>query len=359
MSTLAETGPTTTRLPRRTLSAWGVLLLTLGCSSAPVPGDLPPSAAELLALRDCSAPSTQRVANISAWVAARLHSWAYEPLSIDALNHLMAATRALDADDLGAASVAARLGAYEVVPLQTDGACLLLLEPTATAPVGQAQLVYARSFARDLVIEAPHVPEDHGTEAEAALLFEGLGAKMLILAGAHRCAVTTDSGCRASNQCNKVGVPVESDPSHSVHNAVNAMHLGLRASSATILQLHTNFRPDVNGDARISNGTRYPIAGTAADAFFKALSAPDVDARWCNDPSAPPEAGAFCGESNTQGLASNGAADQCQGRPSAAGGPEQHRFIHLEQNNAQMTAIGDWSSRIQTALAAAIPAHVP
>ena len=347
------------RFPGRKPSAWGCVLLVLGCSNAPAPGDLQPSPAELEALRDCSAPNTEHVASIPEWVAAKKHSWAYEPLSIDALNQVMAAARALDTGDLGTASVAARLGNYELVPLQTDTACLVLLQPTAAAPVGQAQLIYAPGFARDLVIEAPHVPEDHGTDAEAALLFEGLDAKVLILAGAHRCAVTTNSGCRASNQCNKVGIPVESDPAHSVRNAVNAMHLGLRASSSTILQLHTNFRADVNGDARISNGTRYPIPGTAADAFFAALAAPDIDARWCNDPSAPPEAGAFCGESNTQGLASNGAADQCQGRPSAAGGPEQHRFIHLEQSNARMAADGDWTPRIQAALAAAIPTRAP
>jgi hypothetical protein len=185
-----------------------------------------------------------------------------------------------------------------------------------------------------------------------------LQAKVLIIAGAHRCAVNTGSGCRNSNQCSRTGIAVESDPSHSIHNAVNAMHLAFRDTSATILQLHTNFRPDLNGDARVSNGTRYVIPGTAADAFFQTLKSPDIDARWCNDPAAPPESMAFCGDSNTQGLASNGAADQCLGHPSSAGGPEQHRFIHLEQNNARMDNIADWTARIQTALAVAIPARV-
>lgn len=335
------------------------LLLALACSGPEPSGAMQPSAAELAALRACTAQGTLHVASIPAFVAAAPHSWQYDPLSLDALNELMVATRALDTGDLGAASVAAARAGYELVPLATDSACLLLLQPTEAVPAGQARLVFATHFTRDLVIEAPHVPDDHGTDAESALLFEGLSAKALILAGAHRCAVTTSSGCRSSNQCNKVGIPVESDPAHSIYNAVNAMHLGLRQGSATILQLHTNFRADVNGDARVSNGTRYPIPGTAADAFFQALQAPDVDARWCNDPNAPPDAGAFCGESNTQGLASNGAADQCLGHPSSAGGAQQHRFIHLEQNNARMDAIEEWASRIQAALASAIPAQTP
>jgi hypothetical protein len=327
----------------------------LGCSDSSGSAGTAPAMQELAALRDCTAPNTLRFSSISAFVAGLSHSWAYAPLSLDALNDVVAATRALDAADLNAAAAAARRAKYELLPIATDSACYLLLQPTEAAPAGQARLVYSHNFGRDLVIEAPHVPEDHGTDAESALLFEGLQAKVLIIAGAHRCAVTTASGCRNSNQCNKTGVAVESDPSHSIHNAVNAMHLAFRDSSATVLQLHTNFRPDLNGDARVSNGTRYVIPGTPADAFFLALKSPDIDARWCNDPTAPPDSMAFCGESNTQGLASNGAADPCLGHPSSTGGPEQHRFIHLEQNNVRMDTIGDWTARVQTALAVAIP----
>jgi hypothetical protein len=327
----------------------------LGCSdSTGSAAALSPAALD--ALRNCTATNTIRVASIPAYVAGLSHSWSYAPLSLEALNEIMAATRALDAGDVDAATRAAKRASYELVPIATDSACDLLLQPTDAAPPGQARVVYAQAFDRDLVIEAPHVPEDHGTDAEAALLFEGLAAKALIVAGAHRCAVTDSSGCRSSNQCNKVGIPVESDPSHSVRNAVNAMHLAFRNGRATILQLHTNFRPELNGDARISNGTRYAIPGTAADAFFQALQAPEIDARWCNDPAAPPEPSAFCGESNTQGLASNGASDQCLGHPSSAGGAEQHRFIHLEQNNARMDTVDEWTARVQAALAIAVPA---
>jgi hypothetical protein len=231
----------------------------------------------------------------------------------------------------------------------------LLLQPTETAPPGQALLVYAVHWGRNLVIEAPHVPEDHRTDEEAALLFIRLRAKALVIAGAHRCAVTTPSGCKASTECGSSGIAVESDPSHSINNTVNAVHLAFRTTDAVTVQLHTNFKPDLNGDILVSNGTHYPISGTAADAFYSALKAPDVDSRSCNIPMAPPPKGAFCGETNTQSLASNGAADQCLGAAGSKGGPVVHRFIHVEQNNQRMDSLDAWAARVGDALATAVP----
>jgi hypothetical protein len=151
---------------------------------------------------------------------------------------------------------------------------------------------------------------------------------------------------------------------------VNAVHLAFRTSDATELQLHTNAHPEINGDALVSNGTRYAIAGTPADALYGALQAPDVQIHSCNDPASPAPKGAFCGEINTQSLASNGAADTCLGRPSSHGGAAQHRFIHLEQSNYRMCRPADiglssvclgsfvtWAERLAAALAVALPAE--
>jgi hypothetical protein len=77
---------------------------------------------------------------------------------------------------------------------------------------------------------------------------------------------------------------------------------------------------------------------------------------------------AFCGEINTQSLASNGAADTCLGRVTSTGGADEHRFVHVEQSNYRMCAPADigvnalcqssfdqWAERLGNALESSIP----
>jgi hypothetical protein len=318
------------------------------------PTDTPVS--DTTALADaCSRSDTIVVASIPEFVASLQHGFAFSPLSVDQVNGVIAATQALDTGSLSSASSSAARAGYRVAPLRAGSECYVLLQPTDAAPAGQALLAYAPRWTRNLVIEAPHVPEDHRTDAEAALLFVATSAKALVIAGSHRCAVTDPSGCRRSTECGSAGVAVASDPSHSVWNAVNAVHLAFRQTDAITLQLHTNFKPDLNGDVLVSNGTRYAIPGAPADALYQALKAPDIDARSCNDPAMPPTNGAFCGETNAQSLASNGAADQCLGTSSSKGGAQAHRFIHVEQNTQRMDPVEEWSARVGAAVLAAVP----
>ena len=314
-------------------------------------------------LSDCSASETRRVPSVFDLVSQTIYSSSYTPLALDAMNAITSAARALDRGDLLTAVETAPEAGYRITPLLAAETCYWVLEPVDAA-TGQATLLFARSWTRNLVIEAPHAHDDHRSGEEAALLFENLGAKAVLISGSHRCAMRDSSGCRPSTQCDPVNaVPAESDPAHSIHNALNAMHLAFRTTEATVLQLHTNHQQALNGDAMVSNGTRYSIQGTPADALYEALraaggasdAAPSVDVRSCNDPAAPVDPSAFCGETSTQSLASNGAADQCLGRPSSAGGPAAHRFIHLEQSYQQMDAVEAWATRIGAGVALAIP----
>lgn len=65
--------------------------------------------------------------------------------------------------------------------------------------------------------------------------------------------------------------------------------------------------------------------------------------------------GAFCGQTNTQSLASNGAADQCLGTSTSTGGAEAHRFVHVEQNSHRMDDLEPWVARLGDALGKAVP----
>lgn len=304
----------------------------------------------------CAAPDIT-ASSLGDFVGGLKHGFAYQPLSLAQTNAVRGAAHALFAGDLPAARAQASAAGYGVVALQAGSDCFWAMQPTDAAPPGQALLLVATSWQRDLVIEAPHVPNDNRTDAEAAILFGNLHARALVVAGAQRCAVTTASGCHSNRECGPSGVAVESDPSHSVTNALHAIHLGLAlgGSQSITLQLHTNVYSNLNGSVLVSNGTPYPIPGTAADALYAALQAPDIDVRSCNDPARPIAHGAFCGETNAQSLASNGATDSCTASGSRAGNASVHRFIHLEQDHQKVEAIDAWSARIANAIATAIP----
>lgn len=342
-------------------------------------------------IADCTAENSLQSASLEDFVNGLAHDYRYTPLSFDAMNSITNATRALDAEDLPAAQVAARGAGYGLSPLVVSSGCYWVLTPpgfhagagdAATTRIQQAVLVYSPKWTRNLVIEAPHATEDHNTDLESALLFETQSAKALIVSGSHRCIQgALSSGCRDSAECShpdSTGIspaipPSESDPAHSIHNAVYAMHLAFRDTDAVILQLHTNFHPEKNGDAMISNGTHFAIPGTFADRLYEELQAPDLVVGSCNDPAHPRPPGAFCGEINTEGLASNGAADTCLGAPSSKGTAADHRFIHLEQWRFRMCSKSElpndagtgqlsclsgydaWTARVGDALAKAIP----
>ena len=303
----------------------------------------------------CAASCTPRVATTRAFVETLLHGASYTPLDAAQTAAVREATSALLAGDRAAAESAAARAGFTVGPLLVGSECVLVLAPGPSAPAGQATLVVRGRFARDLVLEAPHVPNDGHTDVEAALLFDALGARAVAIAGASRCAVTTASGCHANTECNAAGTAVESDIAHSTRSAMHAMHLAIAAGPTLALQLHTNLEPTINGDALISNGVRAPGSAAAVGARFYAALGGVADARSCNDAASPPMAGAFCGTTNAQGLASNASADACLGSAGAA----SERFLHLEQYSRRLDQVETWSAQVAAALGSSLPAGGP
>lgn len=338
------------------LAVAACLTLTLAPAACGDPSG-PPLALEKPRLPDepCKQPGVAHYASTADLVAAMDHVWIYEPMPLELRNHITAATRALDAADLATVERLALQAGYALTPVVLGERCAFTLAPAEAAQKGQATLVVAAAYDRDLVIEAPHVPEDHQSDAEAARLFDDVRARVLIVAGAHRCASPTPSGCHPNKACSGAHESAESDVSHAVTSAFQAMHLAYRTTPAAIIQLHTNHSQTLNGDIQVSNGTSAVIPGTYADAFYAALHVPGVDVRGCNDPASPPPKGAFCGETNAQGLASNGAEDACFGRASSAGGAAAHSFIHVEQSFTRMDDLASWEPIVAAALAAAVP----
>lgn len=369
------------RLNRQGLAGWLCALLCAACSGDPSLATEPHGPGATLGTADCSANDTLQSTSVIDLVSAVQHAYSYMPLDLARMNALIEAVRALDQSDLDRAANAARDAGYRLQALRAGSACYWLLAPPGyPGAIEQALIFYAPAWQRNVVIETPHAREDHNTDLESALLFESVAAKALVISGSHRCVQgVATSGCQLSSECSHRDPttgktpaipPSDSDPAHSINNAVNATHLAFRTSDAIELQLHSNLHPELNGDALVSNGSRYVIPFTAADALYQALRSPDLNVRSCNDAALPPAKGAFCGETNTQSLASNGAADACRGRPTVNGDARVHRFIHLEQSNYQLCRPADLGSnplclgsfesfadRLSRALAIAFPAE--
>jgi hypothetical protein len=147
---------------------------------------------------------------------------------------------------------------------------------------------------------------------------------------------------------------VESDVAHAVDNALLTVHEAVAAGATPswALQLHTNLEPTINGDVLLSTGTRMAATPTSVAALlFASLASSGIDARTCNDPSRPVASTAYCGETNAEGLATNGAADSCTAFAKASSGT----FLHLEQNSGRLTDVDGWSNQVATAVAASIP----
>jgi hypothetical protein len=220
-----------------------------------------------------------------------------------------------------------------VSALQTPKECLLVLAPTSKAPPGQATLIVRPTWHRDLVIEAPHVPFDFETDAEAAQVFDAVRARAVLIAGAERCASSAASGCYPDPQCS--GESVESDPSHSMRSAFHAIHVAVATGDSTTtsaLQLHTNVDSSLNGDLRVSNGTTLTSHRMAA--FARALDESTLDVRTCDD-GVDTGDGEYCGITNTQGLASNGVGSSCTVFATSA----SDRFLHLEQTDDAVSLV--------------------
>jgi len=222
--------------------------------------------------------------------------------------------------------------------------------PGLTSPAGQATLLVRPRHRYDLAFEAPHVPNDFHTDQEVALLFDILGARVAIIAGANRCAVTTPSGCHTNTECLANGTAVQSDVAHAVSNAFQAMHVAVATTpgGTRALQFHANLELQLNGDATIADGARAddsPLTATLARALAGGTGR---DIRDCEDPVHPPTTAEYCGDGNAQGLASNDAANACTATASSASG----LWFQIEQDSEDLDDYVGWSEQMASAIGA-------
>lgn len=257
-----------------------------------------------------------------------------ERYEVPSIARLDALGRSIDAaidGDLRSAIAEAAIAEYA---LCEDGD-VLIWRPSDTT--GQARIAWRRSGTRGLVLEAPHPFHDSGTLEEARELFRAMGARVLIGAGAHRCA-NSAPGCEGmSTSC---GDPNGYRVSDAAHNAIATFQ---RAHERFAERFGSDFVVSVHGmgdaGASLSDGTNDPVG---ASSRVSVLAAALVDRGFasitsCNSGAGVPVVERLCGTTNTQGRHVNGSPDACNvGSPSASG-----RFVHFEQSREVRAAFAD------------------
>ena len=194
--------------------------------------------------------------------------------------------------------------------------------------------VNTHPLARGLVLEVPHPLYDIGTPDQGRAGFLVSQGRALIVAGSHRCASFTPSGCDGSTSaCGAISGPYPvSDSAHIATELFHFVHTRIAAQwpSTVIFSLHGMTDTGVS----ISNGTTTTIASDAPRVIPDVVAAyqrnfPTATVTTCNDYAGAPIQERLCGTTNVQGRQLNGATDPCI----SAATDVSHRFVHVEQDS--------------------------
>lgn len=226
--------------------------------------------------------------------------------------------------------------------------------------------------ARDVIVQAPHVPYERGTAEQAIVLLRDLRARAAIISGAHRCASRSFTMCNGmTSVCagDAEGFR-DSDVGHNTRTLFHLAHVVFaeRWKNAVVISLH-GMSKDHDGVVTsliISNGIQANDAGGSTPAtrlryaLAKAMNKPGrvvscnvrADSKYNYRP--------LCGFTNVQGRHVNGDRDACRIGVTRGTG----RFIHLEQDRSVLELyFEDWARinryPIPAALSRSLSAIVP
>lgn len=187
-----------------------------------------------------------------------------------------------------------------------------------------------------MVIEAPHPIIDRHTDREAAVLFLKLGARVLVISGANRCAAEAESSCSGRTRvCGGGREPYRtSDPAHNPATLFQVAHryFSRRWPKSIVFQPHGFNNRGSSVWFVISDGSteKRPgdpmLTGRIRDGLRRLLG-PDR-AVSCQDPADRSiRTRWLCATNTVQGRDLNGSPDACHISVKHASG----RFLHIEQ----------------------------
>jgi hypothetical protein len=247
-----------------------------------------------------------------------------------------AALEAVVDGDLAAARKAAAGAGYVAVESRQFGRRYTILLERDGAGIGPA-IAVAASPVRDAVLQAPHSLKDAQTDRQAVILFFRLGARALILSGAHRCAAREASSCSGKTRvCG--GGRGSYRTSDAAHNSDMLFHVAHRFFSrrwprSVAVQFHgfRNVQSPVwfviSDGSKERRPVRRKLAERVRDSIRdtlgrddRAVSCQDIDdrsitTRW------------LCATTTVQGRELNNSPDICRVPAERSSG----RFLHIEQ----------------------------
>ena len=198
-------------------------------------------------------------------------------------------------------------------------------------------IVLAKTPLRELIIEAPHGIADRATDIQSAIALTQLGARALLLAGAHRCASRSESSCSGRTWvCGDGRAPYRtSDTAHNPDTRFHTAHLILTNAwpKALVVQLHGFAIKNTDALVVLSDGSLEKRAGDSElieqvrDGIRMQFGRRN-SAVSCQDPEddrIPYRK--LCARTNVQGRHLNGVEDVCHDSAATASG----RFLHIEQ----------------------------
>lgn len=307
--------------------AWALLLIVLivgaGCdgSSGDVGAGPSPPGAVRGTLQD-------RVAALHDAMPRRADE-GFEPPTAADLAHWRSIVEALlDADTARARTlVAEHAPSYRVFTLTdtTVDRSYLLLQESPAVESGWGSVVVNPTPRRNLAVEVPHPVFDLDTHREGADLFRQTGARVLLLAGTHRCSNREPSPCDGRTDVCDDGRYAISDMAHVATAPFQATHEVVtdRWPTLTALSLHGNGNDDCE-TVFLSSGVADDTPARL-DTLARSLRDRGVEVGLPGSSSCP-----LVGSTNVQGRYSNGASSPCTEAASTAEGT----FVHVEQRRS-------------------------
>jgi hypothetical protein len=259
----------------------------------------------------------------------RRGSEGFEPPTRTELDRWRTVAEALVDGDTTAvdAQLAEHFPSYALVRFteEATGRRYYLVQETPSVETGWGSVVVRPDPERNLAIHAPHPVFDLDTHREGVDVFQQTGARMLLLAGTHRCANQAVSPCDGTSSVCGDGRYHVSDMAHVVMAPFQATHavFAERFPEMVSISLHGNGNEDCE--------TVFLSSGVASEeppsvqALQQALAQRGVRVGVPSSSSCP-----LVGSTNVQGRLLNGAAEPCTEAATQAGGT----FIHVEQRRA-------------------------
>lgn len=229
---------------------------------------------------------------------------------------------------------------FDLTRIEGDSRRIFVLQEIGEK--GHAVMLFDPGASQNLIVEAPHIGFETEIYVEAAALFQTLGARALILNGAHRCANEAPSGCDGTSAA--CGDPDWFRISDSAHFSEGHFQLFHEVATTTwsddlVVQLHGFGWNEGEPVSFVSDGTNVvdpsSVGARFADLLDERLPDP-FRAGSCNR-EADASIARLCGTTNTQGRFLNGSADTCDTAATVASG----RFLHIEQALALRRSEGE------------------